>query len=247
MDASDDPSPHYAPSRSFESPNDPAAHLHGEPNGVSGQPLLDIWTSPRRTIRRIVHADPTYLVNPLIALAGIAEALDRSSSRNAGDKLSLAAILFMCFVVAPGMSLIATWFYSHMLRISGNWLGGRGDYFELKAAIAWASVPKIAALVLWIPLLLLVGKEMFTEEMPTIDNSPVIALALLAVSLPLVVLGLWAFILLCNTIAEVQGFGSAWMGLANMILAGLILVVPLVLLALLVWAITAGPASGVRA
>jgi hypothetical protein len=32
-------------------------------------------------------------------------------------------------------------------------------------------------------------------------------------------------VLLCNTIAEVQGFRSAWFGLFNLILAGVVIVV----------------------
>lgn len=44
------------------------------------------------------------------------------------------------------------------------------------------------------------------------------------------VLGIWGMVLLCNTIAEVQGFRSAWAGLGNTILAGLLLIVPLLFL-----------------
>jgi hypothetical protein len=37
-------------------------------------------------------------------------------------------------------------------------------------------------------------------------------------------------VLLCNTIAEVQGYRSAWQGLGNIILAGAVLILPLAII-----------------
>ena len=41
------------------------------------------------------------------------------------------------------------------------------------------------------------------------------------------VIGIWGFVLLCNAIAEVQGFYSAWRGLGNLLLSVAVIVVPL--------------------
>jgi hypothetical protein len=45
------------------------------------------------------------------------------------------------------------------------------------------------------------------------------------------VLGVWTVVLMCNTVAEVQGYRSAWRGLGNMTLAGACIVVPITLIA----------------
>lgn len=232
MDEFNDPSQLYDADRPMDSSAASKSHLHDETSDLDLQPFFEIWMSPRRTMRRIVEADPTLHVNLLIAVAGIAEALDRASRKNLGDKSSLGVILFLSFVIAPGMSLIGAWLYSHLIRLSGNWMSGRGNYREIKAAFAWASVPTVVVLVLWIPLILMFGKEMFTEEMPTLQATPALGYVLLSLSFAMIVLGVWALVLLCNTIAEVQEYRSAWKGLANLILAGLIFILPIVLLVL---------------
>ena len=41
---------------------------------------------------------------------------------------------------------------------------------------------------------------------------------------------IWGLIILCNTIAEVQGFYSAWRGLGNLLLSGAVVIIPLIAL-----------------
>jgi hypothetical protein len=53
------------------------------------------------------------------------------------------------------------------------------------------------------------------------------AIPMIGIGLVEVVLGVWSVVLLCQTIAEVQGFRSAWKGLGNVLLAGLVIGVPL--------------------
>ncbi|MCA9133222.1 MAG: hypothetical protein KDA45_08705, partial [Planctomycetales bacterium] len=113
------------------------------------------------------------------------------------------------------------------IRLSGTWIGGAGNREHIKTAIAWASVPSVFALPLWIPQLLLIGSDMFTTETPRLDAQPMLLIPFLALAFAEIVLGVWAFVLLCNTIAEVQGFRSAWRGLGNLILASALIIVPL--------------------
>ena len=91
-------------------------------------------------------------------------------------------------------------------------------------------MPLVFALPLWIPQLLLFGSDMFTAEMPSIDAQPLLIIPFFAIGFIELVLGVWSIVLLCNTIAEVQGYHSAWRGLGNIILAGAVLIVPLLVL-----------------
>lgn len=79
---------------------------------------------------------------------------------------------------------------------------------------------------------------MFTKETPHLNAQPVLWIPFIALSLLEVTLGVWTFVLLCHTIAEVQGFRSAWRGLANIVLAGAVIVVPLLLIVLTLIALT---------
>src|SRR5690554_1046118 len=76
-----------------------------------------MWLNPRQTIRRIVGVDPQYHANLLIALAGIAESLDRASTRNLGDKIPFEILLGLALILGPGGALIGAWIYSHLIRI----------------------------------------------------------------------------------------------------------------------------------
>jgi len=218
---------------SVDSAEDSESASSINPVGPKFDPFHTIWRSPRETIRQIVSTDPELHVTLLICLAGISESLDRASTRNAGDQLSLGAILAFACILGPLGGLFGVWMYSHLIRFSGEWIGGRGGYDEIKAAIAWASVPNVAGLVIWVALLLLLGREMFTEETPSLDGQTTSVIVFLILVLAQVALGIWSVVLLCNTIAEVQGYQSAWRGFGNVILAGLLLVVPLLILAVL--------------
>jgi hypothetical protein len=166
----------------------------------------------------------------LVCLAGVGETLDRASMRNAGDKLPMAAIIGVACVLGPLGGLLSLWISSHLLRWTGSWIGGAGSRQHLKTAIAWAAVPVIFALPLWIPKLLLFGSDMFTAETPRLDAQPLLWIPFIAIGVAEVVLGVWSFVLLCHTVAEAQGFRSAWRGFGNLLLAGAVIIVPLLLL-----------------
>ena len=98
------------------------------------------------------------------------------------------------------------------------------------AARISAAVPAVFALPLWIPELLLFGSDMFTEATPRIDAQPILAIPYLAIGFVDIVLAIWGVVLLCNTVAEVQGYRSAWRGLWNIVLSGAVIVAPLLLM-----------------
>jgi hypothetical protein len=197
-------------------------------------PFKTIWTSPRKTIRRIVATDPTLHVILLACLAGIGSVLDRASMRSQGDKVSVEMILGIAIFVGPLGGLFSLWMFSHLIRISGTWIGGVAPRAHLKAAMAWASVPSIAGLPLWIVSFALMGSELFTSETPLFDarveEYPLFWIPFIGIGLLEMTLGIWGIVIFCNTIAEVQGFRSAWTGLGNTILAGLLLVVPITII-----------------
>jgi hypothetical protein len=223
------------PPRRYESPFGDTVDA---PPGVLPRDAVDlgywayqtIWLSPRKTIRQLVDVNPEYHVNMLIALGGVAESLDRAASKDLGDKLSLGFILGIALILGPGMALIGAWISAHLIRITGNWMRGKGDYTEIKAAIGWATVPTAVGLALWAPLLMLLGEEMFTKETPSLHGNLALSMVFAGLMLILSILNIWSFVLLCNCVAEVQKYRSAWKGLGNIMLSGLIIIVPLILL-----------------
>ena len=197
---------------------------------MSPSPFITIWTSPRETVRRIIAENPELHVTLLACLVGVGDTLDRASARNAGDKLPIGVIVGVAGVLGPLGGLLSLWISSHLLRWTGRWIGGTGDRQHLKTAIAWAAVPMVFSLPLWIPQFVLFGSDMFTEETPRLDARPRLWVLFIGIAVTEVIMAFWSLVLLCHTVAEVQGFRSAWRGFGNLFLAGAVIVVPLILL-----------------
>ncbi|MEM6469631.1 MAG: Yip1 family protein [Planctomycetota bacterium] len=202
-------------------------------DGDLGNPLWSMWFHPRRTIRKITATDPTLHVVLLTGLGGIVQTLNRASTRSTGDSISLPTIICLAVFLGPLSGLISLWIFSHLIRIEGNMIGGIGERENIKAAIAWSYLPGVFCLITWGISLLVFGSEMFTTATPRIDSSSTLLTLFLVIAFVEIVLGIWAFVLVCNAIAEVQGFYSAWSGLGNIILASLLIIVPLLALVFL--------------
>lgn len=192
-------------------------------------PFLSIWVQPRATIRKIVETDPTRHVLLLAMLAGIGQALDRAVSRSTGDSLPLLVILAICILLGPVGGIISLYLSGAIFRWTSSWLGGQASPDEVRAAIAWSSVPTIFILPLWIPQLLIFGEELFTTTTPRLDANPILAILLLGFALVEIGVGIWALVILLNSLGEVNRF-SAWKALGAVILGILVLLVPILCL-----------------
>jgi hypothetical protein len=200
-------------------------------SSTDGNPWVTIWLHPRRTIRAILNRDVTYMVLAIAAVGGISQVLGRMADRNAADKISFPVILLMAAVIGPIGGILGLYFGSWLLRVTGRWLGGSASGEEVRCSVAWGSVPAVWGSILWVPAIALTGSGLFKSEMPeSIGQIAVLmALALLIVQ---VATAIWSLITGLHCLGEVQGF-SAWRALGNMILAGVIVMVPVIVLIIL--------------
>ncbi|WP_379133247.1 YIP1 family protein [Paenibacillus sp. sgz500958] len=198
-------------------------------------PWLTVWTAPRRTIRSYLESsDPGRNALWLSIIAGFSYSLNRASSNNTGDDMSLLMILLVSLIGGGIGGLLMFYLGSPLLRITGSWLGGKGTTPEIKVALArGVFMPSVLIALMWIPELLLVGKELFTAETPNMDsNILILVLYLLCIFVELV-FGVWAMVVGLKAIGEAHRF-SAWKALICMILPALMLVVLMVVLVVLI-------------
>ncbi len=221
--------PYAAP----QAPLEERGQTHDDLSIKGVAPFISVLTRPRDTVRKIISVDPGLHVLLLISLAGIVDALDRASMRSTGDQIPFLAVVALAAVLGPLSGLIGLWIGSHLVKISGNWIGGKGDRDLIKTALAWATVPKLAILALWIIVMIVLGGDLFTSDMPKISSNPTLLYVLFGFQIVSLVSSIWAIVLLCNTIAEVQEYRSAWKGLANLLLASLFVVVPILLVVMI--------------
>jgi hypothetical protein len=191
-------------------------------------PWFSIWTRPRATIQQIVETDPRRLVLLLAALGGFSTVLDRASMRNLGDKLDWPVLLLLAAVVGPIAGIVTLYIGAALLRWTGSWIGGQASAQNIRAAMAWSTVPEVWGLLLWIPAFALFGQELFTSTMPSVDANPSLSFILLGFAVISLVIGIWEFVIFLKCLGQVQGF-SAWKALGNAVMASMVVLLPVII------------------
>ncbi len=171
--------------------------------------LLAILFLPRRTIRQLVATNPEYLVYSLAILESGVQVVRYGVGGPLGD-LPLPVILLVAVVVAPVSGLLSLFIAGELLRWIGGRFGGQASGEEVRAAVAWSSVPSILGSLVGILGLLVAGQESDA------------VLGWYPVELLLIT---WAFVLLVRCIEEVHRF-SLWRASVTTALAGLVLSLP---------------------
>lgn len=207
-----------------------------EGDAATLNPWLSMWVRPRRTVRQIIDTDPRRLLVLLGMIAAIATAIDRTSAKSMGDKYPLWAIVGIPILLSPLTGLVYIYVYGALLRWTGRWIGGQATPAAMRAAVAWPHVITAWTLPLWIPLLALYGREMFTSHTPVMDANPGPLLVIWLVDLVAIC---WFAVVFLKSVGEAHGF-SAWKALANVVIAAAVLVaavlaivIPIVLLAMI--------------
>ncbi len=199
---------------------------------MSGNPFLSIWMRPRQTVRALVETNPNSYVIMLSGLAGIVRALDRTMQQDL--RAPMGTMIVMAVIIGFLGGLFSLWLISHLLKTTGDWIGGKATREHLRTAYAWSAVPSIVMLGVWGLMIGLIGEDLFRGKLPDPELNPEIAAPLMFSLLAVVVLSVWSIVLYANTVAEVQGFRSAWKGLLNIVLSALVVIIPIMMVAVIV-------------
>lgn len=184
-------------------------------------PWRHIWFHPKNTMRWALENSPTRLLLLLASVAGILQALGVVFSLQSSypDKMLLHSPLFIALIGLLGIGLgifhlyLGGWLY----QLTGSWLGGKGTFKQLKAAVGWSFYPLAVAAAL----------NLVTLFIPTTNSLLYVPFALLYL-----VVAVWSFIILFNLIAAAHQF-SAWKGFFTLLIGVFLLLVALALIALL--------------
>lgn len=192
-----------------------------------------LWTMPKTVFRFIHETHYDKYGTVLLGLAGISRALDRASTQNMGDNMSLWAVLGVCIVAGSLLGWLTYYIFAALIGWTGKWLDGRGGSAEIFRVLTYALVPMILGLVLVIPQIALVGNGLFQSEMDLSGLDQVSVMLFYSLIGIEVLLGLWTLVLFVIGVAEVQKF-SYGKAVLNIFLPVLVIVVPIVLLVFLV-------------
>jgi len=182
------------------------------------EPLFSVWVEPRQTIREIVNDDPTRSVIGLAMVGGALQRLELAWFRALSHPGSVGAYFPIRVVIGVALGaflgVIGIYIGAWLVRIPCRILGGVASLVEMRAALAWSSVPGITAASASILLVLfgvLSPPEFRHGRIPVMSGST-IELGLLNFALTL-----WGFIVQMKCIGEVNRF-SAWRALAAVLL-----------------------------
>lgn len=171
-------------------------------------PWLSIWTEPKRTIRYIVTTNPQRSMIFLATTYGIYQVLERDDFISLLENIGALGAWAIAIIGGFILGLLSLYIYSALLKWTGSWLNGKADSTEIRAAYAWSNVPYVLMVIILII-------DIFMVQ-PIISSSPT-SLVLLSINFVLVI---WSCVILCRSLAEIQGF-SSWTGLGNILLASL--------------------------
>ena len=169
-------------------------------------PWYSMWTKPRATIQQIVSSNPNKQVLLLACLAGFSQAMDNASVKNQGDSLEWPYIVLSGAIGGPIGGLIGLYLGGLLLCWTGRWVGGQASSQHVRTAIAWAGVPIVWSLLIWIPELLLFGQELFTSETPRLDASVPLTFTLVGFGVIELIIALWVIVVLLKCLGQVHGF-----------------------------------------
>jgi hypothetical protein len=159
-----------------------------------------------------LFGNTAYLV--LWGLSAPESTTSRALSLATANQLTLTNLV-TSLILFPVGALIALYLEGALLRWTGSWLGGRGPSVEVRAALAWSSVPMICSFSLWIP------------EVALVATNPWLLIGFQQVGRPILgaILGVWTLVVFLNCLGEVHRF-SAWKALRATLLGAGVIVVP---------------------
>jgi signal peptidase I len=119
-------------------------------------PFATLWLSPRQTIQRIVGRRPTYLVLPLAALGTVSGFYMQLVSVGLAAPWDDWRLSVLALVIAALCGII--WLYPSALILSwiGLLLGGEATARQMRAVLAWSTVPVILGSAVTLAVVLVV-------------------------------------------------------------------------------------------
>lgn len=180
-------------------------------------PWLNIWIKPKQTIREVVNSDERKGFVSLCVIYGIPLALNVIQNLFIADTVPVWALLIAALVLSPFLGMAGIYVLSWLLHVSGRWIGGGATRAQVRAAVAWSNVPNVVSIVVWGALLLMFRGLVFGREfsqMPLVGYQAGILFLLMLIEM---VASVWGFVLLLNTLAEVQKF-SLWRAFFNVVI-----------------------------
>lgn len=193
-------------------------------------PWTQIWVKPRETIRKIVKENPKQRFAILSFLYGLPLLFHSAQNLSLGDTFTTIGIVIVALVLATFVGMLALTIASGLIYWTGKWIGGKAEYYPVRAAVSWSNVPNIIAIIVWAIMIYYFREQIFQgnfDQMKFAGNQTILITGSLFVQ---AMISIWSFIILVKGIGEVQNF-SAWKGVLNVL-------IPFFMVGILIWVLS---------
>ena len=180
-------------------------------------PWINIWVKPRDTVKKIVKFNPKYRFVILSFLYGLPMLLHMAQNLDLGERFTTAGIAVAAVVLATFVGMLAITIASGLVYWTGQWIGGKSTYLNVRAAVSWSNVPNVVAIIVWFIMIYNFRSQIFMDGFEEMVMSTSASMMINVAMLVQSVIAIWSFIILVKSLGEVQGF-SAWKGVLNVLI-----------------------------
>ena len=188
-----------------------------------------IWINPRPVFKYLTHIRHEKYITILLILGGIANAIDKATLRNSGDKSSLMTIFLGVIVGGALFGWVSYFLYSSLVRWTGKWLKGNASTEDILRVLAFATIPNIIGILFTIVEISFFGSSVFKSEFDLLQTDTIHIAIGYSLGFIGLVLGIWSLVLSVIGISEVQQF-SITKSIINLLLPIFVILIPILVL-----------------
>lgn len=183
--------------------------------------FLQIWFSPKKVFTFIFENTYEKFLIPLLVLSGIVRSLSKAMEGNWGNEMPFWAVLLVVLIAGAFFGWISYFILAALISFTGKWIGGEGNTGSIMTMLAYASIPFIFSLALFLPLIIFFGNSIFKSgnflsSYPSYFNH-----IFSAISIAGLVLNIWTFVLAVVGVAVAHKF-SILKSILNFLLIALL-------------------------
>lgn len=173
-------------------------------------PWFSMWNQPRSTVRTLTHSRPTFGVYLLSSVYALQSLFFYANWWSLGLKFNHSAIITAAVLLSPIYAIVWLYFMGYVYYLTGLIFRGQAEAIYLRTALAWSKVPYTVNLLMWFVLIFSSPAYVFVQD----SQGP----SSIFVNLIALIVGVWSFVLLVQSVREVQQF-SMVKAFLNVILA----------------------------
>lgn len=163
-------------------------------------PWISMWNQPRSTVRTLTHSRPTFGVYLLSTVYAVQTLFFYANWWSLGLKFNHSAIITVSLILSPLYAFVWLYFMGYIYYLTGLVFRGKAELLYLRTAIAWSKVPYSVNLLMWFVLIFANPGYVFIQD----SQGP----SSIFVNLIALIVGVWSFVLLVQSVREVQQFST---------------------------------------